>query len=88
MTRTEVLDKVVLEVRKQLGVGDERVITEDTHFVEDLNADSLDGVEIVMKIEDAFNTDIPEEESEQMFTVGSVVDWLVKNLPTVTTEAA
>ncbi|MEX2530336.1 MAG: acyl carrier protein [Gemmatimonadota bacterium] len=62
----------------ELGVEAEKVTTEAS-FVEDLGADSLDTVELVMAFEEEFGLDIPDEDAEQMRTVGEAVDYLKKN---------
>jgi acyl carrier protein len=54
-------------------------ITRETSFVNDLNADSLDIVELVMEFEDNFEMSIPDEEAEKIKTVGQVVDYVVAN---------
>lgn len=62
----------------ELGVEAEKV-TDDASFVEDLGADSLDTVELVMAFEEEFGIDIPDEDAEQMRTVGEAVSYLKKN---------
>jgi acyl carrier protein len=62
----------------ELGVEADKVTTEAS-FVEDLGADSLDTVELVMAFEEEFGIDIPDEDAEQMRTVGEAVDYLKKN---------
>ncbi len=62
----------------ELGVEAEKVTTEAS-FVEDLGADSLDTVELVMAFEEEFGLDIPDEDAEQMRTVGEAVKYLEKN---------
>jgi acyl carrier protein len=62
----------------ELGVEAEKV-TNDASFVEDLGADSLDTVELVMAFEEEFGIDIPDEDAEQMRTVGEAVSYLKKN---------
>ncbi len=59
----------------ELGVESEKV-TDDASFVEDLGADSLDTVELVMAFEEEFGVEIPDEEAEQLQTVGDAVDYL------------
>ncbi|AQQ08427.1 Acyl carrier protein [Sedimentisphaera cyanobacteriorum] len=77
MERQEVFEKVVEIVSEQMGV-DHESITEETSFINDLNADSLDTVELVMEFEDAFDTSIPEEEAEKIQTVSAAVDYILK----------
>jgi acyl carrier protein len=62
----------------ELGVEAEKV-TNEASFVEDLGADSLDTVELVMAFEEEFGIDIPDEDAEQMRTVGEAVSYLKKN---------
>jgi len=62
----------------ELGVEPEKV-TDDASFVEDLGADSLDTVELVMAFEEEFGLDIPDEDAEQMRTVGDAIEYLKKN---------
>lgn len=77
MTRAEILAKVKSVVAEKLNVGEDQV-TEDAKFVEDLGADSLDQVELIMALEDDFELKIPEEEAEQLVTVGSAIDYIEK----------
>ena len=77
MDRQEVLEKVTEIVSEQMGV-DAAEISEQTSFINDLNADSLDTVELVMEFEDAFEMSIPDEEAEKIQTVGAAVDYIVK----------
>ncbi|MCK4888173.1 MAG: acyl carrier protein [Planctomycetes bacterium] len=53
-------------------------ITRETSFINDLNADSLDTVELVMEFEDEFDMSIPDEEAEKIQTVGAAVDYIMK----------
>tara|TARA_B100000886_G_scaffold16749_1_gene10676 strand:+ start:245 stop:478 length:234 start_codon:yes stop_codon:yes gene_type:complete len=75
---SEVLDKVVEIVCNQLSVNKEDVIP-DSSFVEDLGADSLDTVELVMAFEEEFGLEIPDDEAENITTIKSAVDWIEKN---------
>ncbi len=75
MTRAEIEAKVIDIVSTQLGVGKAEVKLESS-FANDLNADSLDTVELVMELEDAFSTSIPDDKAEQIQTVGSAVDFI------------
>lgn len=81
MTKQEIHDKVVEIVCKQLGVAKEKVMTE-TSFVNDLGADSLDTVELVMEMEELFGMSIPDEEAEKLQTVGDAVNYVEKALAT------
>ena len=76
MTKEENLEKVKGVVTEKLNVGEDQV-TSDAKFVEDLGADSLDQVELIMALEDEFELKIPEEEAEQLTTVGSAVDFIM-----------
>ena len=65
-------------VAEQLGVDKDK-ITRDTSFVNDLGADSLDTVELIMELEEEFDTTIPESTAEQIQTVGQAIDFLEQN---------
>ena len=67
--------KVIEIVSEQMGV-DKSEITRETHFINDLNADSLDTVELVMEFEDEFETSIPDEQAEKIKTVGEAIDFI------------
>ena len=73
----EVEAKIVEIVSEQMGV-DKSEITRDTSFINDLNADSLDTVELVMEFEDEFDMSIPDEEAEKIQTVGAAIDYIVQ----------
>jgi acyl carrier protein len=73
----EVFEKVKAIVVEQLGV-DEVDVTQETSF-EQLNADSLDIVELIMALEEAFDLDIPDEEAEKIRTVGDAVSYIKGN---------
>ena len=75
---SEVLDKVVDIVCNQLNSNKEDV-TAESRFVEDLGADSLDTVELVMAFEEEFGAEIPDEEAENITTVQSA-DWINNNI--------
>ena len=76
MTRDEVLAKVKAVVAEKLNVGEDQVTT-DAKFVEDLGADSLDQVELIMALEDDFELKIPEDEAEKLTTVGAAIEYIV-----------
>ncbi|MFO0893522.1 MAG: acyl carrier protein [Phycisphaerales bacterium] len=78
MTEQEIEEKVISIVAEQMGV-DKAQISRDTSFTNDLNADSLDTVELVMEFEDQFDTQIPDTEAEKIHTVGQAIDYIVKN---------
>jgi len=71
----EIEEKVIEIVAEQMGV-DKSEITRETSFVNDLNADSLDTVELVMEFEDEFELSIPDEEAEKIQTVGQAIDYI------------
>jgi len=71
----EVAVKVKEIIVNQLGVNDDE-ITAEASFVDDLGADSLDIVELVMAMEEEFGMEIPDEEAEKLTTVGKVVDYI------------
>ena len=70
-----VRDRVIEIVCDQMGQPKEKV-TETTSFINDLNADSLDTVELVMEFEDEFELSIPDEEAEKIQTVGQAIDYI------------
>ncbi|MAI41764.1 MAG: acyl carrier protein [Candidatus Azotimanducaceae bacterium] len=73
MSTTE--ERVIKLVCSQLGVKDEEV-TSDASFVEDLGADSLDTVELVMALEEEFETEIPDEDAEKITTVKEAMEYI------------
>ncbi len=77
MTEEEIKEKVVKIVSEQMGV-DKSEVTMETSFVNDLNADSLDTVELVMEFEDEFELSIPDEDAEKIQTVGKAVEFIGK----------
>ena len=68
-------EKVKEIITKQMGVKAEQ-ITKDTSFINDLGADSLDTVELIMEFEDAFDMNIPDEEAEKIRTVGDAIKYI------------
>ncbi len=72
-----VADRVIELVSKQMGVNAQQ-ITPQTSFVNDLGADSLDTVELIMEFEDAFDMNIPDEEAEKIQTVGDAIGYIEK----------
>jgi acyl carrier protein len=73
-------EKVKQIIVEQLGV-DEAEVTNTASFVDDLGADSLDTVELVMAFEEAFDIEIPDEDAEKIRTVQDAVDYIGKHLP-------
>ncbi len=74
----EVAAKVKQIIAEQLGV-DEPEVKAESHFVDDLGADSLDQVELVMAFEEEFGIEIPDEEAEKITTVQLAVDYIEEN---------
>ena len=70
-------EKIIDIISEQMGT-DKSEITRETSFINDLNADSLDTVELVMEFEDEFDMSIPDEEAEKIQTVGAAIDYIVK----------
>ncbi len=77
MTEQEIESKVIDIVSEQMGVEREK-LNRTTSFVNDLNADSLDQVELVMEFEDRFETTIPDEHAENIRTVGEAIEFIKK----------
>jgi len=79
MTLATIEERVVEIVAEQMGV-DKAQITRETSFVNDLGADSLDTVELVMEFEDEFDISIPDEDAEKIQTVGQAIDYVEAHL--------
>lgn len=79
MSSEEILEKVKAIIVEQLGVADTAVSMEAS-FIDDLGADSLDIVELVMAIEEEFDIEIPDADAEKVVTVGDVVDYIKENV--------
>ena len=71
-------NQVVEIIKDQLGIED-REITPETSLMKDLEADSLDAVEIIMALEDEFNVEIPDTEAEKFQTIGDIVKFIEAN---------
>ncbi len=76
---SEVAAKVKEIVVDQLGVNADEVV-ESASFIDDLGADSLDTVELVMAFEEAFNAEIPDEDAEKLKTVGEAIAYITKSV--------
>ncbi|MFC2169036.1 acyl carrier protein [Acidobacteriota bacterium] len=76
MEREELLEKVKAIVADKLSISEGQV-TEEASFIDDLGADSLDTVELVMALEDEFDMDIPDAEAEKLTTVGKAIDYVL-----------
>jgi acyl carrier protein len=77
MEREELLKKIKAIIADKLSIGEDQV-TEEASFIDDLGADSLDTVELVMALEDEFDLDIPDEDAEKMTTVGKAIDYVLE----------
>ena len=78
-------EKVVDIISEQMGT-EKSDITKETSFINDLNADSLDTVELVMEFEDEFDISIPDEEAEKIQTVGAAIDYILSVAQSKTQE--
>lgn len=74
-----VMDRVKEVISEQLGIEDLSTITTETTFIDDLGADSLDIVELIMALEEEFDMEIPEAEAEKIVSVGDVVEYIKSN---------
>ena len=78
MNQEEIIEKVKKIIVEQLGVA-ETSVTMEASFIDDLGADSLDIVELIMALEEEFDMEIPDEDAEKIVTVSDVVDYIKDN---------
>ena len=78
MSSEEVFDKVKEIIVEQLGVA-ENTVTSEASFIDDLGADSLDIVELIMALEEEFDMEIPDADAEKIVTVNDVVEYIKNN---------
>lgn len=79
MSSEEIFDKVKEIIVEQLGVA-ETAVAPEAAFIDDLGADSLDIVELIMAIEEEFDLEIPDNDAEKVVTVSDVVDYIKDNV--------
>ena len=77
---SDIEQRVKKIVSEQLG-ADIATVKNESSFIDDLGADSLDTVELVMALEEEFDTEIPDDDAEKMTTVQQAIDYINKNLP-------
>ncbi len=79
MSSEEIFNRVKEIIVEQLGVAEDNV-NEEASFIDDLGADSLDIVELIMALEEEFDIEIPDTDAEKVVTVGDVVEYLKDNI--------
>ena len=79
MSSEDIFEKVKEIIVEQLGVAD-TAVTLEASFIDDLGADSLDIVELIMALEEEFDIEIPDADAEKVVTVGDVVDYIKENV--------
>ena len=81
MSQADIFEKVKKIIVEQLSVEDQSKVIPKASFVDDLGADSLDTVELVMALEEEFDIEIPDEAAEKITTVQAVVDYISEKVP-------
>lgn len=76
---SDINERIIKMVAEQLGLKEDEV-NADSSFVEDLGADSLDTVELIMALEEEFDTEIPDEDAEKLASVRDAINYINKNL--------
>jgi len=79
MNKEELFAKIKSIVADKLSISEDQ-ITEEASFIDDLGADSLDTVELVMALEDEFDLDIPDDEAEKLTTVGKAIEYVLNTV--------
>ncbi len=79
MNTEEVFEKIKETIVEQLGVAD-TAVTMESSFIDDLGADSLDIVELIMALEEEFDLEIPDSDAEKIITVGDVVEYIKEHV--------
>ena len=79
MSSEDIFEKVKEIIIEQLGVA-EAAVTTEASFIDDLGADSLDIVELIMALEEEFDLEIPDADAEKVVSVGDVVDYIKENI--------
>ena len=78
MEREEILEKLKNLISEGLGV-DKELVKEEATFVDDLSADSLDIVELIMSVEEQFDMEVPDADAEKIVTVGDIIDYIIEH---------
>lgn len=78
MEREEILEKLKSLISEGLGV-DKELVKEEATFVDDLSADSLDIVELIMSVEEEFDMEVPDADAEKIVTVGDIIDYIIEH---------
>ncbi len=78
LTEQEIREKVISIIAEQMNI-EKSEISDETSFINDLNADSLDTVELVMELEDEFEMSIPDDEAEKIQTVGQAITYITSH---------